>query len=61
VRFCPTGGISPDNVAEYMALSCVATVGGSWMLPNDAIAAGNWDKVTELAKQAVALLASLKH
>lgn len=60
VRFCPTGGISPDNVAEYMALSCVATVGGSWMLPNDAIAAGNWDKVTELAKQAVALLASLK-
>jgi 2-dehydro-3-deoxyphosphogluconate aldolase/(4S)-4-hydroxy-2-oxoglutarate aldolase len=60
VRFCPTGGISPDNVADYMALNCVATVGGSWMLPDDAIAAGNWDKVTELARQAVSLMTDLK-
>ncbi|HEY7865848.1 MAG TPA: bifunctional 4-hydroxy-2-oxoglutarate aldolase/2-dehydro-3-deoxy-phosphogluconate aldolase [Psychromonas sp.] len=60
VSFCPTGGISPDNVAAYMALNCVATVGGSWMLPNDAIVNGDWAKVTELAKQAVSLMANLK-
>ncbi|ABM04632.1 2-keto-3-deoxy-phosphogluconate aldolase [Psychromonas ingrahamii 37] len=60
VRFCPTGGISLNNVADYMALNCVATVGGSWMLPNDAIAQGHWDKVTKLAGQAVSLMANLK-
>ncbi|MFT6141354.1 MAG: 2-dehydro-3-deoxyphosphogluconate aldolase/(4S)-4-hydroxy-2-oxoglutarate aldolase [Psychromonas sp.] len=60
VSFCPTGGISPANVADYMALNCVATVGGSWMLPNDAIESGDWAKVTELARQAVSLMANLK-
>ncbi|PKH02459.1 keto-deoxy-phosphogluconate aldolase [Psychromonas sp. MB-3u-54] len=60
VSFCPTGGINLDNVADYMALNCVVTVGGSWMMPNDAIAAGNWNKVTELAKQAVSLITNLK-
>ncbi|MFT4836999.1 MAG: 2-dehydro-3-deoxyphosphogluconate aldolase/(4S)-4-hydroxy-2-oxoglutarate aldolase [Psychromonas sp.] len=43
-----------------MALNCVATVGDSWMLPNAAIAQCNWGKVTELAKQAVSLMANLK-
>lgn len=55
VRFCPTGGINPNNVAQYLALDCVLTVGGSWMLPNDAIEAGNWEKITKLSKQAVSL------
>lgn len=59
VRFCPTGGINPGNVADYMALNCVATVGGSWMIPNDAIESGDWAKVTELSKQAVSLIDSL--
>ena len=59
VRFCPTGGVSPGNVADYMALSCVATVGGSWMIPNEAIESGDWAKVTELSKQAVSLIESL--
>jgi len=59
VRFCPTGGISPSNVADYMALNCVATVGGSWMIPNDAIERGDWAKVTELSKQALSLIESL--
>ncbi len=58
VRFCPTGGINPNNVADYKALSCVATVGGSWMLPKDLIAQGQWDKITQLSKEAVALLTS---
>ena len=39
LRFCPTGGISEKNLAHYLVLDCVATVGGSWMLPNDAIVA----------------------
>ncbi|MDO2948698.1 bifunctional 4-hydroxy-2-oxoglutarate aldolase/2-dehydro-3-deoxy-phosphogluconate aldolase [Aeromonas simiae] len=55
VRVCPTGGIGPKNVADYLALKCVATVGGSWMLPADAIKAGNWDEVTRLSREAVAL------
>lgn len=59
VRFCPTGGVNLANVADYMALNCVATVGGSWMLPNDAIERGDWKKVTELSQQAVALIVSL--
>lgn len=60
VKFCPTGGVSVKNVAEYVALGCVATVGGTWMLPADAIDAGNWDQITALTKEAVALVNSLK-
>lgn len=56
VRFCPTGGINPNNVADYMALSCVATVGGSWMIPKEAIAARDWEKITELSKAALSLI-----
>ncbi|MGF1685197.1 bifunctional 4-hydroxy-2-oxoglutarate aldolase/2-dehydro-3-deoxy-phosphogluconate aldolase [Photobacterium japonica] len=55
VRFCPTGGISPTNVAEYTALPCVATVGGSWMLPKKAIRSGDWGHISHLAHEAVAL------
>jgi len=53
VRFCPTGGITPNNYRDYLALKSVLCVGGSWLLPADAIANGEWDKITELAKQAV--------
>ncbi|MGF1724431.1 bifunctional 4-hydroxy-2-oxoglutarate aldolase/2-dehydro-3-deoxy-phosphogluconate aldolase [Photobacterium nomapromontoriensis] len=56
VRFCPTGGISPANVEQYTSLNCVATVGGSWMLPKAAIDAGDWAEVTRLSQQAVALV-----
>ncbi|MDW6002480.1 bifunctional 4-hydroxy-2-oxoglutarate aldolase/2-dehydro-3-deoxy-phosphogluconate aldolase [Vibrio mangrovi] len=55
VRFCPTGGINPGNVAQYLQLDCVATVGGTWMLPADAIQNGDWETVTQLTRQAVAL------
>lgn len=58
LKFCPTGGISEKNVGEYLKLDCVATVGGSWMLPNDAVSARDWQKITELSKQAVALTAT---
>lgn len=52
VRFCPTGGISVDNAAEFLALSNVVCVGGSWLTPVEAVARGNWALVTALAHQA---------
>ena len=56
VKFCPTGGIGPKNVADHLALKCVATVGGSWMLPAEAVKSGNWDEVTRLSREAVELV-----
>ncbi|MEU9338926.1 bifunctional 4-hydroxy-2-oxoglutarate aldolase/2-dehydro-3-deoxy-phosphogluconate aldolase [Streptomyces sp. NPDC048290] len=55
VRFCPTGGIGPDSAPGYLALPNVACVGGSWMLPKDAVAGGDWGRVTELARAAAGL------
>ncbi|MGI9283080.1 MAG: bifunctional 4-hydroxy-2-oxoglutarate aldolase/2-dehydro-3-deoxy-phosphogluconate aldolase [Endozoicomonas sp.] len=55
VRFCPTGGISPANMNDYLALNCVATIGGSWMLPADLVKAGNWQAITQLSAEAIAL------
>jgi 2-dehydro-3-deoxyphosphogluconate aldolase/(4S)-4-hydroxy-2-oxoglutarate aldolase len=60
VTFCPTGGISPENCNNYLQLSNVACVGGSWLAPVDVVKAKNWAKVTELAKQAVERAASAK-
>ncbi|MET8896844.1 bifunctional 4-hydroxy-2-oxoglutarate aldolase/2-dehydro-3-deoxy-phosphogluconate aldolase [Streptomyces albogriseolus] len=54
-RFCPTGGIGPDTAPEYLALPNVGCVGGSWMLPEDAVAARDWDRVERLAREAAAL------
>jgi 2-dehydro-3-deoxyphosphogluconate aldolase/(4S)-4-hydroxy-2-oxoglutarate aldolase len=51
-RFCPTGGIGPDMVAKYLALPNVICVGGSWVTPADKMAAGDWDAITALARQA---------
>ena len=53
VTFCPTGGISPENYNSYLQLSNVACVGGSWLVPADVVKSKNWDRVTELAKQAI--------
>ena len=57
VRFCPTGGISPANAAEFLALSNVVCVGGSWLVPASAVEAGNWSQITDLAKATHALRA----
>ncbi|GAA3236263.1 hypothetical protein GCM10020256_54780 [Streptomyces thermocoprophilus] len=54
-RFCPTGGIGPDNAVDYLALPNVACVGGSWMLPPDAVAARDWGRVERLAREAARL------
>ncbi|GAA5006677.1 bifunctional 4-hydroxy-2-oxoglutarate aldolase/2-dehydro-3-deoxy-phosphogluconate aldolase [Streptomyces hyderabadensis] len=54
-RFCPTGGISPASAPEYLALPNVGCVGGSWMLPKDAVAGRDWGRVEALAREAAAL------
>lgn len=55
VRFCPTGGVSASNAAEFLALSNVACVGGSWLTPAELVAKGDWDGITRLAREAAAL------
>lgn len=57
VVFCPTGGISPANAQEFLALPNVACVGGSWLVPGDALASGDWQRVTNLAREATQLIA----
>ncbi|MGW5057981.1 bifunctional 4-hydroxy-2-oxoglutarate aldolase/2-dehydro-3-deoxy-phosphogluconate aldolase [Streptomyces sp. NPDC004096] len=54
-RFCPTGGIGPANAPEYLALPNVGCVGGTWMLPQDAIEAKDWARVERLAREAAGL------
>ncbi|MFG3424281.1 bifunctional 4-hydroxy-2-oxoglutarate aldolase/2-dehydro-3-deoxy-phosphogluconate aldolase [Streptomyces californicus] len=54
-RFCPTGGISLASAPSYLALPNVGCVGGSWMVPGDAVAAKDWDRVASLAAEASAL------
>ncbi len=48
VRFCPTGGINQDNYKDYLAQPNVSCVGGSWIVPDDAIQSGNWQLITDL-------------
>ncbi|MFF0535129.1 bifunctional 4-hydroxy-2-oxoglutarate aldolase/2-dehydro-3-deoxy-phosphogluconate aldolase [Streptomyces coelicoflavus] len=56
-RFCPTGGITPASAPEYLALPNVGCVGGSWMLPKDAVAGRDWGRVEALAREAAGLSA----
>ncbi len=58
LRFVPTGGIGPANLDEYLAVPAVAAVGGSWMVPRAAVAAGDFAEITRLTAEAVALLAT---
>jgi len=53
--FCPTGGIDPATAPQFLALPNVACVGGSWLVPKAAIAAGDWPRITTLARAATAL------
>lgn len=59
-RFVPTGGIGPVDLHEYLALPCVAAVGGSWMVPRDLVRAGDLDAVRALVADAVTLAADLR-
>ena len=55
VKFCPTGGVSLANANEYLSLTNVLCVGGSWVAPIDLVKAGDWAGITALAAQAAAL------
>lgn len=55
VRFCPTGGIDARSAPAYLAQRNVVTVGGSWMVPADAMASRDWDRIGALAREAAAL------
>ena len=57
VNFCPTGGISLASAPQFLALPNVKVCGGSWLTPSDAVAAGDWARITTLAREASALRA----
>lgn len=55
VRFCPTGGVTQQNALEFLSLSNVACVGGSWLVPADALAQSDWTRIEQLAREACQL------
>ena len=55
VNFCPTGGITLASAPQFLALPNVKMCGGSWLTPPDAVAAGDWSRITALAREASAL------
>jgi 2-dehydro-3-deoxyphosphogluconate aldolase/(4S)-4-hydroxy-2-oxoglutarate aldolase len=59
VRFCPTGGVTLANAPDFLALPNVVCVGGSWLVPTDALAQGDWARITQLARDTKALAASV--
>ncbi len=56
VKFMPTGGINQNNVRDYLAYDRILACGGSWMVKGDMVAAGEFDKIKELAKEAVEIV-----
>lgn len=60
LRFCPTGGVSLTNLGSYLALPQVACVGGSWLVPADAVKSRDWATVTRLSREARAKVAELR-
>ena len=60
VRFMPTGGIGPANLADYLAVPEVACCGGTWVVPKDALAAGDWTAIERLASDAAAVVRRLR-
>lgn len=60
MRFVPTGGVTAANLADYLALGCVAAVGGTWLAKAATVAAGGWDEIEQLTREAVAIVARLR-
>ncbi len=60
MRFMPTGGVSPGNLAEFLAVPAVLACGGSWLTPADAIASGDYEQITKLAQEAVQIAAQAR-
>lgn len=55
MKFMPTGGVGPGNLADFLAVPAVLACGGSWLTPKEAIAAGNFAAITALAEEAAAM------
>jgi len=55
IRFCPTGGVTANNAPDYLALSNVACVGGSWVAPDEMVRDGKWEAIEALAREAAKL------
>jgi len=55
IAFCPTGGITLESAPQFLALPNVKVCGGSWLMPADAVASGDWARITRLAREAQAL------
>ncbi|ACY16923.1 bifunctional 4-hydroxy-2-oxoglutarate aldolase/2-dehydro-3-deoxy-phosphogluconate aldolase [Haliangium ochraceum] len=60
LRFCPTGGVKPAQLSDYLRLPNVVCVGGSWVAPREAVAAGDWAHITRLASEAVSEAARIR-
>lgn len=60
MRFMPTGGISPNNLADYLSVPAVLACGGSWLTPADAIASNDYTRITTLAREALQIAAEAK-
>lgn len=60
VRFIPTGGIGPGNLADYLSLDVVLACGGSWLAPGEWIRAGAFDRIRKAAREAVALVERIR-
>ena len=56
IRFCPTGGINPQNAQDYLQLKNVICIGGSWMVPNHLVMENNWSEIENLSAQAIELV-----
>ena len=60
VRFMPTGGVSAKNLKDYLSCDKIIACGGSWMVKGDMIKAGEFDKIREMTKEAVALAKEIR-
>lgn len=60
IQFMPTGGINPKNVSDYLSCDKIFACGGSWMVKGDLIAAGEFEKITEMTREAVALVKEIR-
>ena len=61
VRFMPTGGVNLSNVADYLAVPEIVCCGGTWIVPKDALAAGDWAAIERLAADAAALVRKMRN
>jgi 2-dehydro-3-deoxyphosphogluconate aldolase / (4S)-4-hydroxy-2-oxoglutarate aldolase len=60
IKFVPLGGLNPANMATYLANPNIAAIGGSWLAPRDLIKVGGWKEITQLARQAIATIKSIR-